>query len=366
MNTYRFKSAFSLIVIALFCAAFATGLPAAAQEGSAGIGITPAVISPAEQFKPGQVGQFSVKISNLSDVDQIYYLSKRDIVGVQDGGVPIFAEAQSEKTGFEMTDWIALGTESVAIAARQAVDVPFLITIPETVSPGYHFGSVVISVDPPELRSSGASVGYEVANIISIRIEGDVMEQARIREFSTDKYLYGSTNVEFLARIENEGNTLVKPTGPLEVKNMFGKRVALLNFNESQAGIFPKTASSNGLREYTVLWEDQSPGFGRYEALLSVVYGDAGSINTISSTVTFWILPMNIVVPAAIALTVLFLVIFITVKLYVRRSMALATSGSTRRLVRSRQQAGFPTLLVIISMLALAGLFFIILLLLFA
>jgi hypothetical protein len=367
MNSQYFpRTAVILFVLFTLFSFFFIPTLSHAQENSAGIGITPAVIDPAEQFKPGQVAQFSVKVSNLSSVDQVYYLSKRDIIGVQDGGVPIFAEEQSEKTGFEMTDWITLNMSEVAISAGQEVDVPFLITIPETVSPGDHFGSVVISVEPPELRSSGASIGYEVANIISIRIAGDVLEQARIREFSTSKYLYGSTNVEFLARIENEGNTLVKPTGPLEVKNMFGKRVALLTFNESQAGIFPKTASSNGLREYTVLWEDQSPGFGRYEALLSVVYGETGSMNTISSTVTFWILPMNIVLPAVIGLAVLFLVIFVAVKLYVRRSMALATSGSTRRLVRSRQQNRFPTLLVIISMLALSGLFFIILLLLFA
>lgn len=366
MNTFCFSWRVILLVVAFICVTFSFTLPAIAQEGSAGVGITPAVIDPAEQFKPGQVGQFSVRVSNLSGVDQVYYLTKRDIIGVQDGGVPIFAEEQSVKTGFEMTDWITLSTDKVEIAAGQEAEVPFLISIPEIVSPGDHFGSVVISVEPPELRSSGASIGYEVANIISIRIAGEVLEQARIREFSTSKYIYSKTNVEFFARLENEGNTLVKPTGPLEVKNMFGKRVALLNFNETQAGIFPKTASSNGLREYTVLWEDQSPGFGRYEALLSVVYGETGNMNTISSTVTFWILPINIVLPAAIALAVLFLIIFVTVKLYVRRSMALATSGSTRRLVRSRQQSGFPVLLVIISMLALSALLFIILLLLFA
>ena len=366
MNTFSLRSSLILVVFTIFCACLFFVLPVAAQENRAGVGITPAVIDPAEQFKPGQVGQFSVKVSNLSAVEQIYYLSKRDIIGVQDGGVPVFAEERSDKTGFEMTDWITLSANEITIGAGQEVDVPFLITIPETVSPGDHFASVVISVDPPELRSSGASIGYEVANIISIRIAGEVKEQARIREFSTDKYLYGSTNVEFLARIENEGNTLVKPTGPLEVKNMFGKRVALLTFNESQAGIFPKTASSNGLREYGVHWEDSSPGFGRYEALLSVVYGETGNMNTISSTVTFWILPTNIVLPAAGALAILFLIIFVAVKVYVRRSMAFATSGSTRRLVRSRQQNRFPVLLVIISMLALSALFFIILLLLFA
>jgi hypothetical protein len=89
-------------------------------------------------------------------------------------------------------------------------------------------------------------------------------------------------------------------------------------------------------------------------------------MSTISSTVTFWILPMNIITPALIVLAVLLLAIFIFVKLYIRRTMALTASGSSRRLVRSRRQNQFPLVLVIVSMLAVSALFFIILLLMFA
>lgn len=354
-----------LLVSTLLVVGFLPGV-LFAQSNGAGVGINPAVIDPAEKFSTGESAQFSVKVSNLSDVDQVFYLSKRDIVGQADGGVPIFAEAGGERTGYELTDWLTLEATELFIPAGQDKQMNFSMTVPDTAAPGSHFGSVIVTVEPPEMRSSGASIGYEVANIIHIRIDGEVMEEARIRQFSTDKYLYGSTNVEFSARLENEGNTLVKPTGPLEITNMFGKRVALLTFNESQAGVFPKTAHSNGQRDFTVKWEDEAPGFGRYEALLSAVYGEDGAMKTMSSTVTFWILPMNIVMPALITLAVVFIVLFVAVKLYVRRSLALATSGSTRRLVRTRRQGGFPTLLVIISMLALAGLFFIVLLLVFA
>jgi hypothetical protein len=336
-----------------------------AQEG-AGIGITPAVIDPAEKFKPGQVAQFLVKISNLSESDQTYFLSTRDIVGVKDGGVPIFADPNAPVTDFELSSWITLKENQIFIPKGGQVDVPIDVVVPGTVSPGSHFGSVVVSVDAPTLRSSGAAVGYEVANIISLRIEGEVEESARIRQFSTSQYIYGSTNVTFSARIENEGNTLVKPTGPLEVKNMFGKRVAQLKFNDSLAGIFPKTPQSSGLRDFEVVWTEEAPGFGRYEALLSVVYGTEGSMKTMSSTVTFWILPMNVVLPALVTLAVLFLVIFVGVKIYVRRSLSMLDTGNTRRLVRSRKQGQFPTLLVIVSMLSLMALFFIVLLLVFA
>lgn len=367
MNKTLFKRASDLL-LSVFISLLVFGFlftQVNAQEG-AGIGITPAVIDPAEQFKPGQTSQFSVKISNLSDADQTYFLSTRDIVGVKDGGVPIFADPNAPVTDFELSSWVTLSTSEISIPKGGQVDVPFVVNVPETVSPGSHFGSVVVSVDAPTIRSSGASVGYEVANIISLRIEGEVDDSARIRQFSTSQYIYGSTNVIFSARIENEGNTLVKPTGPLEVKNMFGKRVAQLKFNDSLAGIFPKTPQSSGLRDFEVVWTEETPGFGRYEALLSVVYGTEGSMKTMSSTVTFWILPMNVVLPALITLAVLFLIIFIGVKMYVRRSLSILDTGNSRRLVRSRKQGQFPTLLVVVSMLSLMALFFIVLLLIFA
>lgn len=333
-----------------------------AQPGSAGVGIEPAVIDPPEQFKPGETRGFQTKIKNISGIDQVYFLSKRDIVGVREGGVPIFAEDGQEKTGYELSDWIVLPTTEIFVPAGSVVDFNFIMTIPENAVPGSHFGSVVVAVEPPDMEDNGASIGYEVANIISIRVEGEVTESARIRQFSTSQYIYGSTNVEFEAVIENEGNTLVKPIGPLEVKNMYGKKVANLTFNESQSAIFPRTT-----RNFKVNWTDQSPGFGRYEAMLSVVYGVEGSMKTLTSTVTFWILPMNIITPALIGLSVILILIYVVVKLYVRRSLALVTSvNSGRRLVRTRRQGQFPIFLVFVSMLAVCALFFIVLLLLFA
>jgi len=361
LTTPSFKTLLLLVVVYFI---ISTSLVAA--QDSAGVGIIPAIIDPIEQFQPGESRQFSVKIKNISNVDQTYYLGIRDIIGVRDGGVPIFADASSPKASFELSEWISLGQTSVFITAGGQVDVPFSLSVPEDVSPGAHFGSVTVSVQPPELRTSGAAIGYEVGNIISIRIAGDVLESARIRQFSTSQYIYGSTNVDFSAGVENEGNTLVKPTGPLEILNMFGKRVALLNFNSSQAGIFPKTPRSDGLRDYSINWTDESPGFGRYEARLSLVYGSEGNMNTISTTVTFWILPTNIIVPALIILGIFLLVTVISLKLYINRSLKMASAGLPRRLVRSRKQNQFPFLLFFILILSVAALFFIILLLLFA
>ena len=329
-------------------------------QSRAGIGIRPAVIE--NGAEPGEVQEHVVGITNLSESVQTYYLYKRDIVSVDGGGAPIFADEGAEKTGFELTEWLTLDREELTLNPGEEQEVKLTLAIPGNATPGSHFGGVFVSMEPPRLRSTGAAVGYEVANIISIRVAGDAVESAQIRSFSTDNFFYGKPVVDFRARIENKGTVLVRPVGPLEINNMFGQRVAMLTFNESKAGVFPLSE-----REFVINWEHDGPAFGRYEAVLSLLYGEQGRQSTISSTATFWVLPMNIFLPALGALAFLLLVTYIIARMYVRRTLHSMGASGTRRMVRRKRKGGMSAvLLVIVVMLAVTALFLIVLLALFA
>lgn len=344
------------VVVLLFI--LFTPITCVEAQGQAGVGIKPATIE--RTADPGEVQDHTVEVTNLSSARQVYYLFTRDIVAVSDGGTPIFAEEGQEKSGFELTEWVTLDTQEITLDPGEATTIGVTIAVPDNATPGSHFGAVFVSMTPPRMRQSGASVGYDVANIISIRVAGDAIESAQIRSFSTDNYIHGESKVNFKARVENKGTVLVRPTGPLEVFNMFGKRVALITFNESKAGIFPFTT-----REFSVEWEDEGPGFGRYQAILSLVYGDQGRHSTITSTLSFWILPMNIIMPAVGVLAVLLIGSYVGVKLYIRRSVQTMATG--RRLVRRGRGNGLSALLIVaVVMLGVTALFLILLLALFA
>jgi hypothetical protein len=217
-----------------------------------------------------------------------------------------------------------------------------------------------VSVEAPDISQSGAAVGYQVANIVSIRVSGDAVETANIRQFSTGKFLYGSQNVDFQVRIENQGNVLVRPTGPLEIYNALGARVGEVAFNDTQAGVFP-----NDTREFALTWEGDEIGFGRYEAILSPVYGLDGARKTMSSTVTFWILPFSIIGPVLGVLAVVLLVTVIGVRIYIKRKVAQLSVG--RRVVRRKQAGGQSLLLVtLLAVLVVLAIFLLVMLLLFA
>ena len=344
-----------LFLVVLLAVFFASVEFASAQ---AGVGMRPAIIE--ESVEPGGFYEFSLQVSNLSQAEQTYYMFTRDIRGVQAGGVPIFADEDTEKTGYEVTEWIDIQTSEITLGPGQSGNIAFTMSVPEDATPGSHFGGVFASIEPPRLRSIGAAVGYEVATIISMRVAGDAVENARIRSFATDNYIYGSSLVDFNARVENLGNVLIRPVGPLEINNMFGKRVALLTFNDTKAGVFPEST-----RDFVLTWESENPGFGRYEAILSMAYGgsDTGQ-KTISSTATFWILPMNIIGPAFAVLAALLLIVYVAIKLYIRSR--LGGSPRARRLNQRRNSGTSLTLLILIVMLVVTALFLIILLALFA
>lgn len=334
-------------------------LPPTLHAQDIGVSISPAIIE--ETLDAGTLKEYSVTIKNLNQTDQTYYLSARNISGVKDGGVPIFAKDNAEKSGYELVEWLALSKNQITLPPGVSERVAFTMQVPTEATPGSHFGGIFISVDPPEIENSGAAVAYQVANIISIRVSGDATESANIRQFSTEQYFHGSKNVDFAVRIENTGNVLVRPAGPLEIFNMLGQKVDTITFNDAQNAVFPAN-----IREFNFNWTGEGTGFGRYEAVLSPGYGDTGAKMTMSSTASFWILPMNIIGPALAVLATILLLTFLFVRLYIKRTLAHLSTGGTRVVRRRKQKGMSATLLLVVVMLIVTAVFMLVLLALFA
>jgi hypothetical protein len=209
-----------------------------AQTDQAGIRLVPATIE--EAANPGETISEFLTVTNLSTEDKEYFIYVRNITGVGEGGAPIFAEQGIDPSPFDLAHWLQLPTEPLRVPAGSDVQIPVTIQVPENASPGSHFGGVFVSVEAPRMRQTGAGVGFEVASIISIRINGDVIDDARIRSLSSDRLFYGSKNVNFVAKIENQGNILIRPRGPLTITSMFGGEPINITINDSLAGVFPE------------------------------------------------------------------------------------------------------------------------------
>jgi hypothetical protein len=347
-----------LALLILLSTLFILPLFASAQES--GIKVIPATIE--RPLSPGDVVTEEITVTNVSGEDREYFVYKRDIIGVEEGGVPIFAEESTEKTGYEITEWISLQSDRISVKADETITVPVVITVPMEASPGSHFGGVFVSQEPPRLRQIGAGVGYEVASIISIRISGDVLDDARIRSFSTDKLFYTSKNVSFTAKIENQGNILIRPRGPLEITSMFGTKPQVVVVNDSLAGVFPGT-----VRELSFAWNDEGLGFGRYEAILALSYDGEDGQKTIDSTLVFWVFPVKVILPILFAFLAILLVGYLLTRYYINQAVLRAQGGRRITTHRYRRQVGISRVtFVFVALMGALVIFLIILLILFA
>ncbi|MCD5381645.1 MAG: DUF916 domain-containing protein, partial [Candidatus Pacebacteria bacterium] len=117
-----------------------------AEAQSDGLRIKPAFFD--KTIEPGELQKHSIAIENLSSTDQTYYLFTRNISDVKDGGVPVFAKYDDERTGYELADWIDLSVTEVSVRGGAAASFEYTLSVPENASPGSHFGAIFISVEP--------------------------------------------------------------------------------------------------------------------------------------------------------------------------------------------------------------------------
>ncbi|MFA5174918.1 MAG: hypothetical protein WC430_00630 [Patescibacteria group bacterium] len=303
---------FYLLPVLICCFLMAPAKILAQENSNVGIKVQPSIIE--EKVEPGQTFSSVLHASNLGAEKSLYYVIKRDISSLDSEGHPIFAK-EGEKTGYEISSWIQITSEAVEISGGGTVDIPYSITVPKDAAPGGHFGSIFLGTDPSRTEESGVGINYQVGTIINLRIAGEASEEARVREFFTDKAVYFKPSIKFTTGIENNGNTLIKPRGPIEIINNFGRKIAVLKMNDDAAAVFPGAS-----RQFELVWSTDEILFGRYQAVMSLAYGDE-EIRTISDDLSFWVLPLGIILPSAGAILALFALAYIFAKLHIRKKL---------------------------------------------
>ncbi len=312
--------AYARIVTAGVALAFL--LPITGHAQAEGVQISPAIVE--DRVNPGQSYDYSLKVTNVAETARTFFFSVQDITGVDGRGVPIFA-TEGEVTPYELSSWIDLPEESITMEPGESRTISFRVTVPTEVSPGSHFGGVFLDSQPPRLRTSGAAVGMSVGSIVSLRVAGEVVEEARLRSFSTEKLIYSVPDVDFTANVENLGNVLVRPHGLIKVVNMTGREVASIRVNDSAAAVFPESE-----REFVVEWDRDEFAIGRYQALISLVYGEDGR-RTITGTTSFWVLPVKPILYAIGGVMGFILLVFLIVRVYIRRKLREMGVSNVRR-----------------------------------
>ena len=324
----------------------------ASAQQKVGFKLSPTTIE--EKVDPGVDKQFTISVQNIGQVETTLYPSAQNIIGIGADQHPIYSTVKDQE-GYELASWITYEETSLVVQPGESKTLHFTVHFPKDAHPGSHIASVFLSDKPSDIQGSGSSIGFQIGSIINLRVAGEIVENTQIREFYTTKTVYGSTPVGFTIRLENLGNVLSRPRGLIDVTNIFGKKVTSLTVNDNAAGVFPKAT-----REFSVDWKPTDVQLGRYEAVVALAVEGVNGTQTISRLVQFWILPMNIIAPFLGGVLFFILLMYIMIRLYVRRQLAGLRSGSVRR----NQATGLSRLaaitiaLLVAIILGLAILFF--------
>ncbi len=357
MNDFSIKATISACIVAIISL---FGISVASAQISEGVQIKPAIVE--DKVDPGQVFPFTLEVTNISMADKTFYLNAQDITGLDDAGLPIFS-TETELTQYEISTWIELPDTQIVLAANETKRIEFVVRVPRDAAPGAHFGGVFLDARPPKQRSNGAAVGLKVGTIINLRIKGDVNEEAQLREFSTGNIVYGSaTGVDFNAKMANFGNVLLRPHGLIEITDMWGSKVGVVKVNDSGSGVFP-----GGEKVFTHIWEYDGFVFGRYQAVISMAYGE-DERKTASAATSFWILPLKPMLIVLGSIFGLLLFFYVMIQSYIKRKLREMGGGrGGGELYARRNQSTAPKLLMIaLGVLLLSMAFLVLLFLMFA
>jgi hypothetical protein len=337
-----------LFVAAMSFAAFSFFINAESTHAQGDVGIKISPTRYEELVDPGQVLQREITVANESGTDKQMFVYLRDFRAEDETGEPTLI-APGTGDSSSLASWLQITTDAIDFKAGEEKTIPFSINVPKSAGPGGYYGAIYLGTEPPRInvnsadKGAGMAIAQQAGSLILLQIKGAADERAEIREFNTEKDLFGTPfDIKFITRIENLGNVHVKPNGLISIKNMLGREVASIRVNEKGGNVLPAS-----IRRFDVSWQGKM-GFGRYVASLGVTYGtpvDKGGqgMQSLYTEKYFWIVPWKIIIPVLLSLIILVSLFVLFLKLYKNKAVRKAMEQAGFRNVKYMKQQKGPS-----------------------
>lgn len=277
-----------------------------------GIEISPALVE--LNAERGSSYQINLSIRNITAADLIYSSSVADFTSADETGSPKISIDEDLPNSASIRTWTNLEPDFL-LKPNQSKEVIAKINIPIIAEPGGHYGVIRFTNSVPGTNASGVGLSGSAGVLILIRVSGDIKEEASLSEFFTainekQTNFFENSPVTFVARIKNEGNIHIKPTGSILIYDIFGNLVSTLPMNSEKSNVLPSsirrfdTKSSNNFM------------IGRFRADLALGYGLTGQ--AITRTIFFWVIPYKLIFICLLTMATLIFVFIRLVSVYNR------------------------------------------------
>jgi len=264
---------------------------------------------------PGSTAQEIIKIRNISSSAKTFYPEVLDFKPTGETGAPTFLKAdESASYTYSLSSWIKISKEGLTLKPNESAALNFTVTVPQTAEAGGHYAGILFGTTAPATTGSGAAISNKVGSLVLVRVAGKADEAATVKEFTTPKNSYETGPIDFVVRIENSGNIHIISKGNIEIKDTFGKSVAILPVNSKNGNVLPESIRRFDNKTDSLSWNPKGFTFGRYKAELLLTYGSPAQ--TLSSTLSFWIVPWKQLLLIGLAIIIIILLLVLIVKRY--------------------------------------------------
>lgn len=174
---------------------------------------------------------------------------------------------------------------------RQLV-FPAVVTIPASASPGtYAIGLAVRQRVTAPATSIGSSTRVDLANLVVspavLRVPGDAVAAASVRDIQAPRVVWGGRRQEFRARVVNVGDTDLVLDGKVDLDAFLGSAGRTLDAAGAEQG---QATLPDGQRDLVMRWGDP-PLLGWFSPELVVVGGAGSGVRITRQLPTVYVLP---------------------------------------------------------------------------
>lgn len=311
----------SRVIFGIVLSVLAIVTPSSVLAQSSSLSVTPTIH---EMFvTPGQKWQSSIKVTNHNPVPLTIYTEPVLFSPRGERGHSTFESIElQDAENVTLAEWMQVATSAQQIPPESSISVPITVSIPEDAAPGGHYAAILIGTRPPEGEGVQVATAQIISSLFFVRVEGDVIEEGRIRSFRSQAKVVQSAAAEFVVRFENTGNVHLRPQGEIVITNMWGRERGVIPINQRTnfGNVLPES-----IREFSFAWTgDRSlVDIGRYTATLTVGYGNEQK-KFVTQRAHFWVVPITPLVVTLLALCISIWFISWCIRMYIRRVLALA------------------------------------------
>lgn len=260
---------------------------------------------------PGTTRQIDVSVKNLTSVSATLHPIANDFTASGDeSGKPNIMLDEDEFAPTHSLKRFVRPLSDFTLKPNEERNIPVTIVVPKDAAGGGYFGAIRFSpADPSGDRN--VNLAASVGTLVLLKVNGDIRESLSVASFDVRKGSKGKASTFFttnkdlvgMVRFENDGNVQVEPFGAVTLKR-FGTVVDNFQINaedDLRASVLP-----DSIRRFQVNLQKVS-SFGKFTLEGNFGYGTSGQL--LSDKVTFYVVPVPMIIGSLAVLVALVLLL---------------------------------------------------------